>query len=60
MARYRFPAGSMGPKVDAACAFASKSGQLAAIGALADVAAIARGEKGTLISSRFDSIIWHN
>jgi carbamate kinase len=32
---------------------------VAAIGALADIAAIVRGEKGTLISESFDAMTWH-
>jgi carbamate kinase len=58
-AQYSFPAGSMGPKVEAACRFAMTTGHTAAIGALADVPAIVRGEKGTLISKNFDAITWH-
>ncbi|MDX5956008.1 carbamate kinase, partial [Azospirillum brasilense] len=40
MGRHTFPAGSMGPKVDAACRFATATGRTAAIGALADIPAI--------------------
>ncbi len=43
--------GSMGPKVEAACRFAEASGGFAGIGALADAAAILRGERGTRISA---------
>jgi carbamate kinase len=57
--QYKFPAGSMGPKVDAACAFAKVTGHTAAIGALADIPAIVRGDKGTLISTKTDGISWH-
>ena len=46
---YEFPAGSMGPKVRAACAFARHSGAKAAIGALKDIEAIVAGAAGTLI-----------
>ncbi len=46
---YEFPAGSMGPKVRAACAFARHSGAKAAIGALKDIEAIVAGTAGTLI-----------
>jgi carbamate kinase len=60
MAKYRFPAGSMGPKVDAACRFALATGRTAAIGALADIAAIVRGEKGSIFSTRFEGITWHS
>jgi carbamate kinase len=51
MKAYKFPAGSMGPKVDAACHFAEKTGRAAAIGALKDLAAICRREAGTTIST---------
>ena len=54
-----FPAGSMGPKVDAACEFALATGHTAAIGALADIAAIVRGEKGTLIDRTFPGLRYH-
>jgi carbamate kinase len=57
--KYSFPAGSMGPKVDAACHFATATGKTAAIGALADIPAIVKGEKGTLISKRFEGITFH-
>ena len=49
LAKYEFPAGSMGPKVGAACEFVSSSGRRAAIGALADIERIIAGEAGTLI-----------
>jgi carbamate kinase len=47
---YPFAAGSMGPKVEAAIDFAARTGKTAAIGALADVTRIARGEAGTLVT----------
>ena len=59
MAAHSFPAGSMGPKVDAACRFAKTTGRTAAIGALADIPAIVRGEKGTLIDASFGTMTWH-
>jgi carbamate kinase len=40
----------MGPKVEAACRFAERTGGEAVIGALADLAAVARGEAGTRIA----------
>ena len=58
--QYQFPAGSMGPKVEAACAFAKATGQSAAIGALADIPAIVRGEKGTIINRSFGTTTWHS
>ena len=45
------PAGSMGPKVEAACRFAEATGQSAVIGSLQDAAAILKGEAGTLVSA---------
>lgn len=44
-----FPAGSMGPKIEAACAFASATGGFAAIGALEDAVAVCEGRRGTRI-----------
>src|SRR6202000_1670192 len=41
----RFPAGSMGPKIDAVCRFVELTGDFAAIGALEDIPAILRGDK---------------
>ncbi len=45
-----FPAGSMGPKVDACLRFVTASGQPAAIGALTDAADILAGRAGTTIN----------
>lgn len=44
-----FAAGSMGPKVEAACAFASIAGRIAGIGRLEDARAILEGRKGTTV-----------
>jgi carbamate kinase len=57
--QHRFPAGSMGPKVEAACRFALATGAVAAIGALADIPALVRGEKGTQVATRFPGITYH-
>lgn len=57
--RHDFPAGSMGPKVDAACRFARATGHTAAIGALADIPAIVRGEKGTLVDVSNAGVTFH-
>jgi carbamate kinase len=46
-----FAAGSMGPKVEAACAFVRETGGRAAIGALGDLERIAAGEAGTLVEA---------
>ncbi len=47
-----FPAGSMGPKVDAAVRFVAKTGRRAAIGSLADIPGIVAGTAGTNIVPR--------
>jgi carbamate kinase len=44
---YPFPAGSMGPKVQAACQFAERTGKRAAIGSLEDIEGIVAGTAGT-------------
>jgi carbamate kinase len=45
-----FPAGSMGPKVEAACRFAEAMGGVAAIGRLDDAAALLAGTAGTTVT----------
>jgi carbamate kinase len=57
MSALSFAAGSMGPKVDAACRFASATGKRAAIGALADLGRIIAGEAGTTISPTESGIV---
>ena len=52
-----FAAGSMGPKVAAACAFAQATGKKAAIGALEDLTRIIAGEAGTTISLDGDGMV---
>jgi len=49
---YEFAAGSMGPKVDAASRFVTKTGQRAAIGSLSDIAEIVAGNAGTNVVTR--------
>lgn len=44
-----FPAGSMGPKIDAVCRFVEHGGGFAAIGSLADAAALLSGDRGTRV-----------
>jgi carbamate kinase len=58
MASRSFAAGSMGPKVEAACRFARANSGFAAIGALADAGALLRGEAGTTISERSSELEW--
>jgi len=49
--RRRFEAGSMGPKVEAACRFSERTGGWAAIGALEEVGAIVEGRAGTRVEA---------
>jgi carbamate kinase len=58
MREYSFPAGSMGPKVEAACHFAETTGKSAAIGALKDLSAILKGQAGTTITGTAKSVVW--
>ncbi len=47
-----FPAGSMGPKVEAACRFVEATGGRAAIGALTQIQQIVDGDAGTQVVAR--------
>jgi carbamate kinase len=49
LARLELPAGSMGPKADAACRFAKETGKPAVIGALDDLADLVAGGAGTVV-----------
>ncbi|SFP84349.1 carbamate kinase [Geopseudomonas sagittaria] len=49
--RLGFAAGSMGPKVQAACEFARLTGRVAVIGSLAQIEAIVQGRAGTRVST---------
>jgi carbamate kinase len=48
--RQNFPAGSMGPKVEAMCRFVEMTGDMAAIGALSDAELILAGKAGTVVT----------
>jgi carbamate kinase len=50
LAERAFAAGSMGPKVQAACRFVGAGSGFAAIGSLADAAGMLRGEAGTMVT----------
>jgi carbamate kinase len=45
-----FAAGSMGPKVRAACSFVEQTGGFAVIGSITDTPALVRGEAGTVVA----------
>ncbi|SIS18009.1 carbamate kinase [Aquipseudomonas alcaligenes] len=57
--RLGFAAGSMGPKVQAACEFAQNTGKVAVIGSLANIEAIVRGKSGTRISTAESGIRYY-
>ena len=54
-----FAAGSMGPKIQAACEFVESGKGNAAIGALEDIEAIVKGQNGTLISANVKEIEYY-
>ncbi len=47
----QFPAGSMGPKIDAACRFVEATGAMAAIGRLDDAEALLYRKAGTIVAA---------
>lgn len=51
-----FAAGSMGPKVQAACDFAADTGRTAGIGELSDAGEILEGRSGTIVTAEADAI----
>lgn len=51
LARYKFAAGSMAPKVEAACRFVQATGGRAGVGRLQDAVEIVRGTRGTVIAA---------
>ena len=56
--KLNFAAGSMGPKVQAACEFARNTGHVAVIGSLENIEAIAQGKAGTRISTSFSGLTY--
>ena len=56
LAGTKFAAGSMGPKVEAACEFAKVTGNRAAIGALPDLSDLIAGKKGTTVEPKGDTV----
>jgi len=55
-----FPAGSMGPKVEAACRFVEATGKRAAIGRLEDAVALLDGTRGTIVGATTGSGTKHS
>ncbi len=58
LAACSFAAGSMGPKVEAACRFVRANSGFAAIGSLGDASAMLRGEAGTIVASAVGQLEW--
>jgi len=58
LSKMNFAAGSMGPKVEAACNFVRATGHLAAIGALADLGRIIAGEAGTTVTPKGSELVY--
>ncbi|AYF32559.1 carbamate kinase [Vreelandella alkaliphila] len=52
----QFAAGSMGPKIEAACSYSRNTGKEAVIGALADIEEILQGAAGTRVSTNIQGI----
>jgi carbamate kinase len=52
----QFPVGSMGPKVAAACEFATETGNAAGIGGLTDIDKILAGTAGTVVTTQQSGI----
>ena len=58
LAKMQFAAGSMGPKVEAACHFVTATGKMAAIGALSDLDKIISGHAGTTVTAKGKEIVY--
>ena len=56
--QFEFAAGSMAPKVEAACEFAEQTGGLAGVGRLQDAQAIITGKAGTVITREATETLW--
>lgn len=56
--QFAFAAGSMAPKVEAACEFVEQTGGLAGIGRLQDAQAIITGKAGTVITREATDTLW--
>jgi carbamate kinase len=56
LAGSEFAAGSMGPKVKAACWFVEQTDGLAVIGSIADTPALLRGDEGTVVTREAEGL----
>jgi carbamate kinase len=55
----KFAAGSMGPKVEAACDFVRTTGGIAGIGSLEEALPMLQGTAGTTFAADVDEIVWY-
>ena len=60
LASFDFAVGSMGPKVEAACDFATATGGFAGIGRLEDAAAILKRCAGSIVTTKAAGLDWHS
>ena len=58
MRQFSFEAGSMAPKVEAACEFVEQTGSFAGIGQLKDAQEILSGQSGTVITQEATDTLW--
>jgi carbamate kinase len=56
LAEMDFAAGSMGPKVSAACSFVERTGRTAVIGSIDDTPALVAGRSGTVVTPDVDGV----
>jgi carbamate kinase len=54
-----FAAGSMAPKIAAACRFVERTGKRAAIGTVADIGRLVHGDGGTQVTGDALDLTWH-
>ena len=59
MVAFTFAAGSMGPKVEAACDFVRKTGGIAGIGSLEEAMSMLQGTAGTTFAAKVNGIEWY-
>ena len=53
----QFAAGSMAPKVEAACRFVERTGHAAVIGSLDEIGSLVRQRAGTVVTGRPTSVV---
>jgi carbamate kinase len=59
MEALKFAAGSMGPKVEAACDFVRQTGGISGIGSLEEALPMLQGTAGTTFAADVDEIMWY-